>query len=86
MKAAVYTRYGPPDVVQIQDVEKPEPSDNEVLIQVRAGGVTVRESAVGHVPDETKQRGSDHPARPPGDQKGHLSHLEKAAVIRIQEA
>ena len=32
MKAALYTSYGPPNVVQIQDVEKPEPSDNEVLI------------------------------------------------------
>jgi NADPH:quinone reductase-like Zn-dependent oxidoreductase len=39
MKAAVYTSYGPPDVVQIQDVEKPEPSDNEVLIHVRAAAV-----------------------------------------------
>ena len=36
MKAAVYTSYGPPDVAQIQDIETPEPSDNEVLIQVRA--------------------------------------------------
>jgi NADPH:quinone reductase-like Zn-dependent oxidoreductase len=39
MKVAVYTSYGPPDVVQNQDVEKPEPSDNEVLIQVRAAAV-----------------------------------------------
>ncbi len=40
MKAAVYTRYGPPDVVvQIADVEKPIPKDNEVLIQVRAASV-----------------------------------------------
>ena len=39
MKAAVYTSYGPPDVVQIQDVEKPAPSDNEVLIQIRAAAV-----------------------------------------------
>ena len=39
MNAAVYTSYGPPDVVQIQDVEKPEASDNEVLIQVRAAAV-----------------------------------------------
>jgi NADPH:quinone reductase-like Zn-dependent oxidoreductase len=31
MKAAVYTRYGRPDVVQIKDVEKPSPKDNEVL-------------------------------------------------------
>src|SRR5947207_3109867 len=27
MKAAVYTRYGPPDVIQIKDVEKPVPKD-----------------------------------------------------------
>ena len=39
MKAAVYTRYGPPDVVQIADVEKPVPKDNEVLIRVRAASV-----------------------------------------------
>ena len=39
MKAAVYTRYGPPDVVQIEDVEKPVPKDNEVLIRVRAASV-----------------------------------------------
>jgi NADPH:quinone reductase-like Zn-dependent oxidoreductase len=39
MKAAVYGRYGPPDVVQIKDVEKPVPRDNEVLIKVRAASV-----------------------------------------------
>jgi NADPH:quinone reductase-like Zn-dependent oxidoreductase len=39
MKAAVYTRYGPPDVVQITDVEKPVPKANEVLIKVRAAGL-----------------------------------------------
>src|SRR5687767_11283872 len=39
MKAAVATRYGPPDVVQITDVAKPDPRDNEVLIQVRAASV-----------------------------------------------
>jgi hypothetical protein len=31
MKAAVYSRCGPPDVVQIQDVEKPVPKDNEIV-------------------------------------------------------
>ncbi len=36
MKAAVYSRYGPPDVLQIRDLEKPVPKDNEVLIEVRA--------------------------------------------------
>ena len=39
MKAAVYSRYGPPEVVQISDVEKPVPSDDEVLIKVRAASV-----------------------------------------------
>jgi NADPH:quinone reductase-like Zn-dependent oxidoreductase len=36
MKAAVHTRYGPPDVVRIADVERPMPKDHEVLIRVRA--------------------------------------------------
>jgi len=39
MKAAVYTRYGPPEVVQITDTEKPVPNDSEVLIKVRAASV-----------------------------------------------
>ena len=39
MKAAIYTRYGSPDVVQIGDTEKPVPNDNEVLIKVRAASV-----------------------------------------------
>jgi NADPH:quinone reductase-like Zn-dependent oxidoreductase len=39
MKAAIYTRYGPPDVVQITEVEKPVPKGNEVLIRVRAASV-----------------------------------------------
>lgn len=39
MRAAVYARYGPPEVVQITDVEKPVPNDDEVLIKVRAASV-----------------------------------------------
>jgi NADPH:quinone reductase-like Zn-dependent oxidoreductase len=36
MRAAVFTRYGPPDVLQIKEVAKPVPKDNEVLVRVRA--------------------------------------------------
>lgn len=39
MKAAVYTRVGSPDVVQLTEVEKPVPKDSEVLIKVRAASV-----------------------------------------------
>jgi NADPH:quinone reductase-like Zn-dependent oxidoreductase len=39
MKAAVYRKYEPPDVVQIEDVQKPVPKDNEVLVKVRAASV-----------------------------------------------
>lgn len=40
MKAIVYTRYGPPDVLHIEEIAAPVPRDNELLVRVHAAEVT----------------------------------------------
>jgi NADPH:quinone reductase-like Zn-dependent oxidoreductase len=46
MKAIVCTKYGPPEVLQFKDVEKPVPGKNEVLIKVHAAAVTISDCIV----------------------------------------
>jgi NADPH:quinone reductase-like Zn-dependent oxidoreductase len=43
MKAIVYHKYGAPDVLQLEELEKPSPRANEVLIRVRAATVSAAE-------------------------------------------
>jgi hypothetical protein len=55
MKAIRYCEYGSPDVLKLEDVEKPVPNDNQVLIKVRAASLNafdvylVRDSWLGRL-------------------------------------
>src|SRR5512135_3036699 len=43
MKAVIFTRYGPPDVLQLTELEQPAPAENQVLVKVHASSINAQE-------------------------------------------
>ena len=49
MKAVVYKKFGPPEVLCVQEIVKPKPKENEVLIRVNASTVAAEDPSLTKV-------------------------------------
>lgn len=65
MRAVVYDRYGPPDVLRVEEVATPSPGTNQVLVRVRAASVNLSDwECLRGTPAYARIGGLRRPARP----------------------
>jgi len=85
MRAAVCRRYGPPDVVELTDVAKPIPRDNEILIRVRATTVnsTCLQAHILHAEPETLHQAEPSAVQQHGDEPGCPLKVTKEASYLV---
>ncbi|HUP92039.1 MAG TPA: NAD(P)-dependent alcohol dehydrogenase [Solimonas sp.] len=74
MKAAVYDRYGPPEVIELRDVEPPRPARGEVLVQVVAAALNPKDALV-RGGKFARMTGPDFPKRMGYDFAGRIAAL-----------
>ena len=59
MKAIVFTKYGPPDVLELEEVETPTPKDDEVFLPLLVQGNILRRGSDVVVHRQVRQKGAN---------------------------